>query len=660
MALSVKNRRFVYLGIIIICLLILALSISGLFRFTTYAKREKNPMLKEIIDEDSKKEQRIFQGTDEQDISQEIYGIYLPTYDKDGNEVAIVRGAHTVFLNNKLYKIAKPEIEITTDNKKEKDKHQPEVIVVTSDFGEMDKATNKGYLYGNVVSRLGDELKIYTDDLKFLPDDKTVNSDGPVKVQSNRMRITGDGLEIRLSDKIAVIKNEPEMEIISNKDEIFLFSDKGVVTNRNIAENIFIRCSGELVFENEREIATFHENVRITRGEATIFADKLLVPFDSKNESLKKVVATGNVLASDGEKNAKGEKLTWDSDKEIAILEDDPVAEFFDDKVTLTAAKIIFSKVHGKIEIPVSGQLTTVVDLGGRNKDKNNGNKKAESIFATSDESKTSEKITVNWKGKMTFQQGNNQAIFEDDVVVSKGKTTLNCGRLLIIFNDENDKLEEMEATKDVHLVEGKEGSSREARGDKFTWASTRNYVELFGNPMASVTDGEKYITAPKISFSEVDKKVLAEGKGYLIAKAQMGEKSETPEPFEINWDKEMIYNGSGYMANFYEMIKVTKGNQKLECDRLDVFFDDQDKVEKATAFGNVYLASPDIDNTEGLGTLLEWDLVKGLAVLIGNPLAELRRSGARTFSEKIYFDIKTKRVHWEGRPHWKIYENQK
>jgi lipopolysaccharide export system protein LptA len=56
------------------------------------------------------------------------------------------------------------------------------------------------------------------------------------------------------------------------------------------------------------------------------------------------------------------------------------------------------------------------------------------------------------------------------------------------------------------------------------------------------------------------------------------------------------------------------------------------------------------------LGTLLEWDLIQDVAVLTGNPLAELRKSGARTFSKKIFFDITTKRVHWEGRPHWKIY----
>jgi len=57
------------------------------------------------------------------------------------------------------------------------------------------------------------------------------------------------------------------------------------------------------------------------------------------------------------------------------------------------------------------------------------------------------------------------------------------------------------------------------------------------------------------------------------------------------------------------------------------------------------------------LGTLLEWDLIKDKAVLTGNPLAELRKSGNRTFSKKIYFDLRTDRVHWKGRPHWKVYD---
>ena len=90
MAFTIKRRRLVYLGIIIICLLILALSISGLFRYTSYIKREENPMLKEIIDEDSKRKQRLTQVPDTKDITQEIYGLYLPSYDENGREVSVI------------------------------------------------------------------------------------------------------------------------------------------------------------------------------------------------------------------------------------------------------------------------------------------------------------------------------------------------------------------------------------------------------------------------------------------------------------------------------------------------------------------------------------------------------------------------------------------
>ncbi len=157
----------------------------------------------------------------------------------------------------------------------------------------------------------------------------------------------------------------------------------------------------------------------------------------------------------------------------------------------------------------------------------------------------------------------------------------------------------------------------------------------------------------------ESEKKIPDEGEGNLLAESSIKKSKVDPNLLRINWNKEMIYNGSSQVANFYELIKLTKEKEKLDCDRLDVFFDDQDKVRKATAFGNVYINSPDSDNTEGLGTLLEWDLIKDLAVLTGNPLAELRRSGARTFSKKIFFDIRTKRVRWKGRPHWKIYNTE-
>ena len=655
--LNIKQRRSIYIGIIIICLLFLALSISGLYRFTTYTKREKNPTLKDVIDEDSKKKQKLSRVSETENVSQEIFGLYLPTHDENGKPVSVIRGAYTVFLNNKTYIITKPEIEFPGEDDNNGKSNQAKDVIITADTGEMDNATKSGVVYGNVISRLGGDLEIHTEDFTYSPEDNIVDTDGPATVLGKQMKVTGVGLEINLSEAKATMKNDPEMEVTNNENEMFLFSDEGAGTEKNIAELIFIRASGELVFEHKKSLATFYDNVHVSRGKSTIFSDKLTIPFDSELKSLEQVIASGNVLASDGEKNAKGETLTWDSEKEIAILEDDPVAEFFDDKITITAPTIMFSKVSGKMDVPVAGQLTTLVNLKSKKQDKEETNEKTKIIFESSDKKTVYDSITIDWNGKMSFKQDTNLAIFEEDVIVTKENTKLYCEKLEIQFDNENDSVEELEATTDVYLIEKKGGSIREARGDKLIWASTRDYTVLYGNnPLATVIDEDIQVSAPKITFSEVEDKMLAEGKGNLIAKTSSEKKVKKAENLIINWNKEMIYNGRDQVANFYEMIKVTKGKDKLDCDRLDVFFDDEDKIEKATAFGNVYLNSPESDNTEGVGTLLEWDLIKDMAVLTGNPLAELRRSGQRTFSKKIYFDISTKRVHWEGKPHWKIY----
>ncbi|MHC4139054.1 MAG: LPS export ABC transporter periplasmic protein LptC, partial [Planctomycetota bacterium] len=479
-------------------------------------------MVKDIIDEDAKKKQKLSQISKAENVSQEIYGLYLPSYDENGKKVSAIRGAYTVFLNNKTYKITKPEIEFTGDSDNDGNDKQPKDIIITSDTGEVDKATNRGVLYGNVITRLGEDLEIYTEDFTYSPEDKIVNTEGPVTVLGKQMKITGDGFKINLPDAKAVIKSNSEMKITSDKDENFLFSNKGTVSNRNIAEDIFIRASGELVFEHKKKLATFHDYVRISRGKSTVFADKLSVPFDSKLEGMEQVIASGNVLASDGEKNAKGETLTWDSESETAILEDDPVAEFFDDKISITAPKIMFSKVQGRMDVPVAGQLTTVVNLKSEKQDEENANEKTKIIFASSDKKTIYDTITINWKGRMSFSQNTSQAIFEDGVIVTKENIKLYCERLKISFDSENDSLKEMEATKDVQMIEKRDDSIREARGDKLIWASTKNYTELYGdNPLATVIDGDKQISAPKITFSESDQKMLAEGKGNLLAKTR-------------------------------------------------------------------------------------------------------------------------------------------
>jgi lipopolysaccharide transport protein LptA len=310
------------------------------------------------------------------------------------------------------------------------------------------------------------------------------------------------------------------------------------------------------------------------------------------------------------------------------------------------------------MNIPVGGQLITTVSVGSKRSDEQDGNKEIKSIIPSTDKNETYESITITWSGRMSFQQVENQAIFEEDVVVNKKESKLYCGELVVTFDNKNETMQKLEATRDVFSIEKKGDSFRETRGEKMVWFPKENYIELYGNPLASAKDGEKKITAPKIFFSEEENKMLAEGKGNLLVKTH-AKKEEDSEFVDINWDKKMVYNGKNKTAIFYGMVNTVKGEEKLDCDRLDVLFHDKEKIKKITASGNVYIESPRLDNTEGFGTLLVWDLTEDRAVLTGDPLAELRKSGTRTFSEKIYYDMNSQRVHWEGKPHWQIYAEQ-
>jgi LPS export ABC transporter protein LptC/lipopolysaccharide transport protein LptA len=525
-----KKRRFFFLGIIVVGFLILALSISGFLEHTTYVKERRATHVNKTVDENSKREQRLTLEPNSKDITQEIYDLYLQDYDKEGREISVIRGAYAILIKNRLYKVTRPEIEFSSTVVKSD--NRPRNIFITSDFGDIDETANKVFLYENVIIKLED-FNVYTDDLKYLPDEKIIATDNLVTIKGKDMKITGYGFEISLSDSKALIKKEPVMEINGDLSASSyaqagrsIFSPKSKangsynksqdpITHKNSAEKIIIRASGELVFENKNNHAIFHDNVRISRGNANVFADKLTLPFGAEMKTIKEAIASGNVLASDGEKTAKGTRLVW-----------------------------TYSR--------------TYIDL-------------LQSLLRSS--------------------AGN----------------------------------------------------------------YTRIYIDLYGNPLASVKDGERHIFAPKISFSENENKILVNGRGNILVKSHT-KKGEDSQLIDINWDEKMIYDGKNKTASFYGKVKVAKGEENLGCDRLDALFHNKDEIKKISASGNVYIASPGLENTEGLGTSLIWDLSEDLAVLMGDPLAELRRSGARTFSEKIYFDINAKRIHFEGKSQRQVY----
>ena len=391
---------------------------------------------------------------------------------------------------------------------------------------------------------------------------------------------------------------------------------------------------------------TFNDNVEVKKGSSTVFSDKLVVFLDPETKQTKQAIASGNVLASQGTKIAKGSFLTWDVNTQSAILEDAQKAEFVEDNLNIDALKMIFYKDTGKIDVPSSGSLKAKI------------REKAGQKKTLAKAEKTDNNVRVTWEGKMNFQDDTREASFEKNIEVRKENSTLLCDNLNVTFTDHDYNMETLKATEKIHIIDKKGNLYSEAVGDHVTWDAKNKVTVLRGQPFALLREGNKrQILAPRVLFYEDGNKILCEGKGSLYEKGdeQLSNENTEETDIKVNWSKKMLYNGVLKKVSFYEEAQATRGGQKLNGDQIDAYLDHNQQISKIIATGNVYFVSKGLDNSEGFGSLLTWDLIKNVALLTGNPKAELRKEGSRTFSEKVYFDMVENRVTWEGRPHWQI-----
>lgn len=635
-------RRYIFIGIPAACILSIIVSLVIYNPKKEVKNKRENPAPDRHV--------RNLAGT--ATVTQAVQGLTMPNYDEEGKEVVVMRGENTLLLNDNVYKIIAPEIEVLDPANTESGTQS---ILITSNIGEMNKTSDEGYLSDNVVVHLDPETQLNTDYLRYLPEKKFVYTDDPVTINGKGVKIAGQGCEIDLINRKMWIKKDAEMEMDGVKNDLFFLSQDTAQddlsendTGKTPLEKTFIRSSGQLVFDRhpDANIMTFNDNVEVKKGSSTVFSDKLVVFLDPETKRTKQAIASGNVLASQGTKIAKGSFLTWDVNTQSAILEDAQKAEFVENSLNIDAFKMIFYKDTGKIDVPTPGSLKTTI------KEKRGGKK------TLAETEKDDKNINVKWEGKMNFRDDTREANFEKNVEVRKENSTLLCDNLKVTFNDHDYNLQTLKATEKIHIIDKKGNLFNEAVGDHVTWDAKNRVTILRGHPFALMREGNKrQILAPRILFYEDGNRILCEGRGSLYEKAEEkfpGENTEETD-VKVNWAKKMIYNDALKKASFYEVVEVTKGGEKLNGDQIDAYMDSDGKISKIIATGNVYFFSKSLSGSEGFGSLFTWDLVKNEALLTGNPKAELRKEGSRTFSEKVYFDMAENRVTWEGRPHWQI-----
>jgi len=660
------KRRYILIGIPITCVIVIIASL------VIYQPRKSTKDQKENTAQ-TKSAQIPGQppGIGSKDsITQTVQELSVPNYDDQGREVVVMHGKSTFLLSNDVYKIIEPEIEVMGSSTASAENGTPSVLI-TSDTGEMNNTSNEGYLSDNVVVQFDPETQLNTDYLRYLPEKKFVYTDNPVTIHGKGIKIVGQGCEIDLVNKKMWIKKDAEMEMDGVKNDLFFLSNDSAPqsdtqpsaegetptgkpdTKEAALVKTFIRSSGQLIFDKNQDtnIMTFNDNVEVKRGDSTVFSDKLVVYLDSETKQTKQAIASGNVLASQGTKIAKGSFLTWDVNTQSAILEDAHKAEFVKDDLSIDALKMIFYRNANKIDVPSSGSLNTVIrESAGKKK-------------PARDASASENNISVKWDGKMNFQEETREASFEKGIEVKRENTTLLCDNLKVTFNDLDYNLQTLKATEKIHIIDKRGGLFSEAIGNQATWDAKNKVTTLHGQPFAMLREGNRrQILAPRVLFYEEGNNVLCEGNGSLYEKGDETASGKDGEEtgIKVTWSKKMIYNDDQKKASFFGEAQANQGGQKLSGDQIDTYLSKNKKINKIIATGNVYFYSEGLNGSEGFGSLLTWDMVQNLALLTGNPKAELRKEGSRTFSEKVYFDIAGNRVTWEGRPHWQLTGKEK
>lgn len=74
-----------------------------------------------------------------------------------------------------------------------------------------------------------------------------------------------------------------------------------------------ITCDGEVLFDYERNIANFTNNVHVDSDDGSIVADKITVHLDPETKQVKEIIADGNVRIKRGENMTYSEKATYDA-----------------------------------------------------------------------------------------------------------------------------------------------------------------------------------------------------------------------------------------------------------------------------------------------------------------------------------------------------------
>ncbi len=159
-------------------------------------------------------------------------------------------------------------------------------------------------------------LSLQTEAIKWDQAKERVFTDKEVKIsKDNDIQIQGKGLEAEPSLKEVKIEEAVEVKI-PQKEGSF----------------IMINCKGPLEIDYAEGIATFYKEVEVNQKDYQLFSDKATMYFDVNSQTLKKIVAKGNVRILRGKDTSYSEEAIYDAVNKKLILKGSPRLVIFPER----------------------------------------------------------------------------------------------------------------------------------------------------------------------------------------------------------------------------------------------------------------------------------------------------------------------------------------
>ena len=98
------------------------------------------------------------------------------------------------------------------------------------------------------------------------------------------------------------------------------------ILSKGSGKNVPINITSErMEAYNKKDLIIFYGNVKATRQDTTLWADRMDIYLNKESKKISRIVALGNVKVNQEDKNATAEKGTYFDDTQEILLEGNPL-----------------------------------------------------------------------------------------------------------------------------------------------------------------------------------------------------------------------------------------------------------------------------------------------------------------------------------------------